>query len=255
LRNENDVDAARPLLKAAVARARRRGEEGWLPAGLVRLALLEWAAGNRTESDRYLAEAAEAARQQLDDEIDSWVVHADGQLAASRGQLERARSCADEVLRLSKANHDLRLQRDGDVLLAEVELLSGQPGAAHNRLERRRERAIASGPFFLGFITLSLWSPDIEALIALGRLREAQQVLDNLLDRALRYPNPHAMAIAKRCEGAAARGPWSVLKIRSRAQLAAVLAARTLTDSPSPHPDKAPVSVSDETVGRPANLT
>jgi hypothetical protein len=112
-----------------MAQGRRRGEEGWLAAVLVRLALVEWEAGNWNESDRYLAEAGEAARQQLDDEMDSWIAHADGQLAASRAQLERARFCADEVLRLSKANRDVQLQRDGDVLLAEVELFSGEPEA------------------------------------------------------------------------------------------------------------------------------
>ena len=56
LRHENDLGAARPLLEGAVARARRRGEEGdaLIPL-LVRLAWLEAEAGNPAESDRWLA--------------------------------------------------------------------------------------------------------------------------------------------------------------------------------------------------------
>ena len=47
LRIENDLDAARPLLERAVARAHGRGEEGGdLIPLLVRLARLEWEAGN-----------------------------------------------------------------------------------------------------------------------------------------------------------------------------------------------------------------
>ena len=55
---------------------------------------------------------------------------------------------------------------------------------------------------------LPLWSSDIEALIALDRLDDAQLVVDDLLQRALPYENPHGRAIARRCEGLllAARG-------------------------------------------------
>jgi DNA-binding CsgD family transcriptional regulator len=100
------------------------------------------------------------------------------------------------------------MQRDGGVLLANVELWGGEPEAAHRRLKQWRDRTVADGPWYMGWITTSLWSSDIEALIALDRLDEAQQVLDDFLTRALPYPNPNGRAIAKRCEGLllAARG-------------------------------------------------
>ena len=55
---------------------------------------------------------------------------------------------------------------------------------------------------------LPLWSSDAEALIALGRLDEAQLVVDDLLRRAGASQSRHAVAIARRCEGLllAARG-------------------------------------------------
>jgi DNA-binding CsgD family transcriptional regulator len=208
LRVENDLDAARPLLEAAVARARRRGEEGWLLPLIVRLALLEWEAGNRPESDRLVAEAAEAARQQLDEEMDSWIAHLQGALAASRGELGRARAAAEEALTSAVENRDVQMERYAEMLIADVELWGGQPEAAHERLQRWRQWTIAKGPWCVGSSWLPLWSSDIEALIALDRLDEAQVVVDDLLQRALAYPNPHGVAIAKRCEGLllAARG-------------------------------------------------
>jgi DNA-binding CsgD family transcriptional regulator len=209
LRAENDLDTARPLLERAVERARRRGEEsGDLTPLLVRLAYLELDAGNRAASERWLAEATEAAGQQMNEEMDSWLADLRGHIAANQGQLEQAGLHAQEVLSLAIGSGDVQMQRDAEVLLANIELWGGEPESAHRRLQPWRERTIATGPWYVGWILLPLWSSDIEALIALDRLDEAQQVLDDLLERALPYPNPHGVAIAKRCEGLllAARG-------------------------------------------------
>jgi len=61
---------------------------------------------------------------------------------------------------------------------------------------------------FLGSLTLPMWSTDVEALIALGRLDEADPVVTDLRQRAARSDNPHAVAIGHRCDGQllAARG-------------------------------------------------
>ena len=209
LRIENDLDAARPLLERAVARGHRRGEEGGdLIPLLVRLARLEWEAGNLTASNRWLAEANEAAGQEVNEEMDSWIAELEGEIAASRGELEHARSRVEEVLRLANASGDVQMQRDGESLLADIELWSGEPQRAHERLQRWRERTIDGGPWYVGWKMLPLWSSDIEALIALDCLDDAQGVVGDLLKRALRYDNPHGRAIAKRCEGLllAARG-------------------------------------------------
>jgi DNA-binding NarL/FixJ family response regulator len=212
----SDLDAARPLMEGAVARARRRGEEGViLPALLVRLAILEWEAGKVTASARYLAEAAEAADHQLDYEIDSWIAHQQGVVAAARGELEAARGKADQALALGTRNRDRQLQRDAEMLVADIELWSGQPDAAHERLQPWRERTITDGPWALRATLLPLWSSDVEALIALGRLDEAQLVVDDLLQRAGASGIPHAVAIAKRCEA---------LLLAARGQLASAIA-------------------------------
>ncbi len=212
----NDLDAARPLMEGAVARARRRGEEGViLPALLGRLAILEWEAGNVTASARYLAEVAEAADHQLDYEIDSWIAHQQGVVAAARGELEAARGKADQALALATRNRDRQLQRDAEMLVADIELWGGQPDAAHERLQPWRERTITDGPWALRATLVPLWSSDVEALIALDRLDEAQLVVDDLLERAGASEIPHAVAIAKRCEA---------LLLAARGQLASAIA-------------------------------
>ena len=50
-------------------------------------------------------------------------------------------------------------------------------------------------------MTIGLWSADIEALIALDRLGDAESVLDDLVARVHASENPHAIAIAYRCRG------------------------------------------------------
>jgi DNA-binding CsgD family transcriptional regulator len=60
-------------------------------------------------------------------------------------------------------------------------------------------RAVGGG--FVGSLTLPFWSYDIEALIALGRLAEADKVLTDLFARAEAARNPNAFAIAHRCKG------------------------------------------------------
>ncbi|MGO9890468.1 MAG: LuxR C-terminal-related transcriptional regulator [Solirubrobacteraceae bacterium] len=73
-----------------------------------------------------------------------------------------------------------------------------------------------TGPWFVAWWLLPLWSSDIEALIALGRLDEAQLVVDDLLHRTSASRSPHAVAIAKRCEG---------LVLAARGQLASAIDA------------------------------
>jgi DNA-binding CsgD family transcriptional regulator len=208
LRIDDDLDAARPLLEQAVNRLRQAGEDSELTPMLMRLSRLEWSAGNPFASERLLAEAADSAAQQGDDEMNSWVAALRGDIAASRGQLDHARRHVEEVLTLASRTGDLQEQRDGFLSLANIELWSGRPEAAHELLAPRRREVIEHGSWYVSERMPYLWSSDIEALIALNRLDEAQQVLGDFLERATAYQNPHAVAIAWRCEGLvlAARG-------------------------------------------------
>jgi DNA-binding CsgD family transcriptional regulator len=57
-------------------------------------------------------------------------------------------------------------------------------------------------------MTLGLWAWDVEALLALGRVDDAEAVTGDLASRAAAQANPHALAVGQRCRGLllAARG-------------------------------------------------
>jgi Tetratrico peptide repeat len=98
--------------------------------------------------------------------------------------------------------------RHSSLVLAAVELWSGQPESAHERLPALRATLVGDGSGFVGSLMLGVWSYDVEALPTLGRLEEASAILDELVGRARSAENPNAVAVAHRCRGLmlAARG-------------------------------------------------
>jgi len=205
---DDELDTARPMHERMVQRAIDRGEESELGYVLIGAALLEWLAGKIAVARRYLARAVEVAGQQVNDELDTWIAHQEGLLAAAGGELARARQLIQHALDLANTSGNAQFVAWTTIDLASAELWSGEPELAHQRLNPFRERMLESGLRFIGALTLPMWSSDIEALIALGRLAEAEPVLADLHDRAAQSENPHAVAIAHRCHGQllAARG-------------------------------------------------
>ncbi|MBV8998897.1 MAG: AAA family ATPase [Solirubrobacterales bacterium] len=204
----DELDAARPRHAAAVQRAVQRGEECDLGNVLIGAGLLEWYAGDLDAAERYTARAIEVAAQQVNDELDTWIIYQEGLFAAGRGQLEKAGERMQRAHDLAAGSGNVQFIAWTTIVLAGLELWRGEPQLAHERLNPFREQMLESGLRFIGTPTLPMWSSDIEALIALGRLDEAAHVLDDLDERAKRSENPNAVAIAHRCRGRlmAARG-------------------------------------------------
>ena len=204
----DELDAARPMHERVVQRAIDKGEECHLGLVLIGAALLEWLAGNLEAAERYLARAIEVAGQQVNDELDTWILYQEGLHAGSRGDLARARDRVQRALDLATASGNVQFVTWTTIALASLELWSREPELAHERLNPFRDRMLESGLRFVGSVTLPMWASDIEALTAMGRLDEAEQVLVDLRERAARSGNPHAVAIAHRCHGQllAARG-------------------------------------------------
>ncbi|HUA48645.1 MAG TPA: AAA family ATPase [Solirubrobacteraceae bacterium] len=204
----DDHEAGRPGLEKAVERARERGEEYDYAALLHALAMLEWYAGNCEVAERYCATVDAAIREQGMRTLDSWLAWSDSLFAAGRGDLEQARTLARDAIELAERNADPLLASNPMTVLAMVELWTGSPACAHELLGPVRESFLADGFGQLGSLFLGLWWCDIEALIALGQLDEAQLVVDDLRSRAGTYANPNAIAIGERCRGLllAARG-------------------------------------------------
>ncbi|HEY4826357.1 MAG TPA: AAA family ATPase [Solirubrobacteraceae bacterium] len=201
-----DIDRARPLLERAVQRALTRGEE-WDQLGLLLvLAQLEWEAGNPELAEQHRHEAEEALGEYEEGLL--WLVTLDARFALDRGDVATARTKAEQGL--AQAEQKRTFQHRGRLiqLLASLELLSGQPERAHNRLEQLRKDLLANGYGPAGLTRSAVWSDDIEALIAMGGLDEAEKLLAELRDRARAAESSHMRALAARCEGVllAARG-------------------------------------------------
>jgi DNA-binding CsgD family transcriptional regulator len=197
----DDLDAARPLHERMVERALDRGEEVDLGNVLIGAALLEWYSGDLAAAEHYLARGVEVAGQQVNDELDTWIIYQEGLHAAGRGDLAEAQERMRRALDLATGSGNVLFVVWTTIMLASLELWRGEPEQAHQRLNPFREQMLDRGLRFLGSQTLPMWSTDVEALIALGRLGDAGRVVADLSQRAARSDNPHAVAIAHRCRG------------------------------------------------------
>jgi len=201
----DQLEAARPLLERSMRRAIERGEEYDRAAISFHLAHLEWEAGNREVAEWITAEAIEAQRQVDDPQVDLYLVWLQAFCAARDGRLDEARTMADDAIKLATRIGDHFNSSFATAILAETEMWNGHADRAHERLAPLRD---AFRGTVVGSLTLPFWSDDIEALIALGRLDDADEILADLLDCARKAENPNALGIAERCRGLllAARG-------------------------------------------------
>jgi DNA-binding NarL/FixJ family response regulator len=201
-----DLEGARPALERAAQRALSRGEE-WDRLGvLLTLAQLEWEMGNLALAEQHRNTAEEALGEFGEGHL--WLVAFDVTRALQRGELTVARAKAEDGLALTERTGAVWLGSRLIPLLAAVEILSGQPEAAHARLAELREWLQRSGFGPAGSARAVVWSQDVEALIALGRLDEAEDVLADLRVRAEVCESDAVQAVAARCDGLllAARG-------------------------------------------------
>jgi DNA-binding CsgD family transcriptional regulator len=193
-------DAARPLLEASLRRAEERGEDTDHAGLLFHLAHLEWEAGNTETAERLTRRVESSMAFVGDAQLDSYLAWLAAYRAARAGELATANTAAHRAATLAAEIGDQFIASFATAILAAVDLWSGRPEGAHERIAPVRE-AYASGGF-IGALTVPFWSCDAEALTALGRTRDAQAVIDALSKRAGQADNPHAAAIAHRCRGA-----------------------------------------------------
>lgn len=201
-----DLEGARPALERAAQRALRRGEEWDRMAIAHRMAQLEWEIGNWPEAERHRQISQEAGGEFAEGRVH--LVALDAMFALERGNLVGARLKTEQGLELAERTGSASYSSRFNLLFAGIELLSGEAAAAHARLQEQREwlESIGFGP--AGYGKAQVWSLDVEALIALGRLEEAGEVLAELRDRADVCGNENLRAIAWRSTGMllAARG-------------------------------------------------
>jgi DNA-binding NarL/FixJ family response regulator len=200
LSRTDNVVGGRLALERAVERATRRGEEYDVTYVLFHLVVHDWfAAGDHEEAKRKFAICKQERGQ--DTHQDILFLWADSFFATGRGDLAEARAKAEHSLLMCADHAHPGLTMNASILLAELDVWSGQAIGAHERMLTLRESFVSEGLGAIGFYTVGMWTLDIEALIALGRLDDAETVLRDLTSRSRRAKNPNAQAIAHRCHG------------------------------------------------------
>jgi DNA-binding CsgD family transcriptional regulator len=201
------VEGARVRLESLYRNAVELGDEGSLPLILRHLSRLELRAGEWARAAQRADEGCEFAQQtgQLVQQAD--LVATRALVHAHQGLVESTRSGVQDGLRLAGATGSADATMLSLSALGLLELSLGRPGEAHACLGPLTERLEAAGirePGAARFV------PDeIEALVALHQLTEAERLLGRLEQRAARaFDRASALAAAGRCRGllCAARG-------------------------------------------------
>jgi DNA-binding CsgD family transcriptional regulator len=190
LMSADDLEPARLMLEDRLRRAGEVGDDDGRVSLLVFLTWLEIRAGRL---DVALAHAVEASAIQ-ESRAGGFAL-----VAAYMGDLELAREVAERALAVSEAYGDTILIGGSRAVLGFVELSRGNHAAAVEWFSQLMERFLtgrAGDPGLRERIHL----PDaIEALIALDRLTEAEELLRAWEEAGKRFDQPRIHATAARC--------------------------------------------------------
>ena len=211
----DDLDRARAVFEALRRRAAEQGDESAMPSLLNHLALVECLAGRLDLSASLADESYVLALEGGHVPTQASALAKRAMVAARQGETDAARATADRALALAG---DDALARGGETAiwtLGFVELSVGDPGAADRRLRPLVDAILASGIQEPGEIRCL---PDeIEALIQLARIEEAEALLITLEGWAQRLRRPSALGAAERCRGLLLDGPAALLALERAA--------------------------------------
>jgi DNA-binding CsgD family transcriptional regulator len=174
---------ARELMESSLDMTVRSGREGnrWLI--LTTLVRLELESGNWEVAERYF-QAAE--------ELDGNPPSLAGLIAALRGRVDEARRLTSEAIRRGESLHLPSLVTTARTVLGFLELSLGDPAGVWRALSEPPAAVERRFPTFPGF--LEPMPNAVEALVGLGRLDEAEELLARFDDR---WPN-HSWALPVR---------------------------------------------------------
>lgn len=219
---------ARPLLAAELARLESAGNESWQIGVLLRIADVELRAGNWVEASRLarrcLSIAASGGTAQ--ERTVASMIH--GLVQAHLGHLDDAVSAADGALALAQAGGDRQYEVRAQAVLGFVELSRGDPVAALEHLTPAGSelRLADVGELSIAHVAQN----EIEALVAVGRLDEADEAIAFVEEkgRPTRRSWHEAVAARGRALVASARGD----AVAAREHLERALAAHERLPQP-----------------------
>jgi DNA-binding CsgD family transcriptional regulator len=194
-----ELDRARAIFEAALADARRSGNERWRPYVLYDLASVEVAAGELQRADALVGEAVQAARDSEDAHVESWILQRAALVAAWLGREQEARAIAtqglDEAARRGERQGIIRTRR----VLGLLALSTGDAETAARELGEAADLLAAWGVANPGPIAAL---PDaIEALALLRTADAAAVLLERMEDEARALDNAWVHGLAERSRG------------------------------------------------------
>jgi DNA-binding CsgD family transcriptional regulator len=201
-----DLDGARARLHSLLERADRMHDESSLPYLHVMLGQVECVAGRLDAALRHAWEEIERARQAGQETLVAYLLAVAAWAHAHAGAVEAARARAEEALELAERTSGVPAWFFAVSALGQLELARGDARAADARLGPlvafvRKQEMCEPG---------AIWCvvDAVEALIELGGLDQAREVLDWYEGNAIRLGRVAARANARRCRGrlAAATG-------------------------------------------------
>jgi DNA-binding CsgD family transcriptional regulator len=199
---DDDLEAARSYTQTVERRAASRSES-WRAIILNTLAEIELRRGQTGRALRHVAEAEEIAAYWGVTHAEASVLATGALVKAVAGQVKAARADAERALELMRpVGYDV-IVRSAERALGFLELSRGSAADADAVLAPLLAR---SG---IGHPTAAAAAPDeIEALVELGRMGEAEELLAELDAHVSRTGRPRAAAAAARCQSLvfAARG-------------------------------------------------
>ena len=203
----DELDRAREVFGELRERAEQAGDESSMPSLLNHLTLIECLAGHWSEAAEHAEDGYERALESGQYPTQVSIRAKGALLAARRGATDDARAGALGALTVAHAGFDAAepaeaMARGGETAiwtLGFLELSLGNPDGAHRYLGPMVDVLLAAGVAEPGEVRCL---PDeLEALVELGRLDEAETLLELYEGWAARLARPSALADAGRCRG------------------------------------------------------
>jgi DNA-binding CsgD family transcriptional regulator len=206
LKQTSQLPRARAVLEGVRSRLEAHGDEASLPFLLFTLSQLECSAGNLQLAAEH-AENGEAMAVQTGQALTrAFLLSSRAMVDALRGDTDTARSLATEGLVIAERGGVYPAIHFNTSVLAFVDLSLGQHAAVHARLGPLTDMIAAAGMVEPGIVR---HVPDeVEALVALGKVQQAESLLQVFEAPAIALRRTWALATAARCRALveAARG-------------------------------------------------
>jgi len=193
------LDEARTRFEHAYAKVTAEGGDYDRARCLYLLALLELRAGRWQRAKQQAAEGYDLMEQAGGEQNMSALLYPKSLVDAHLGLVEEARTAAEKGVALSHEAKDEIYWIANQAVLGFLELSLGNAPAAAGHLRPLPERLAAMG---YGDPNIYPVLPDtVEALIGIGELEAAGELLEELAARAERLDSPWALATSLRCRG------------------------------------------------------